>query len=105
MKYKRIENLDEALKGPAFILKHSAVCPISMGAKERVDEFMKDSEFDFYLVIVQEQRDVSNEIESKLDVVHESPQLLFVENGTALFVFNHGAINIENIKEALASRK
>lgn len=95
--YNRIEDLDE-IKGPAFILKHSNACPVSFSAKDEVDRFMQDSDIDFYMVVVQDQRDVSNEIEDKMQVKHESPQLLFVKEGKAQFVLNHGSITVENIR-------
>lgn len=92
--YKSIGSVEAVVKESAehqvFILKHSNVCPVSARAKEEVDKFAEGH--DVYLVVVQEQRDLSSKLAEKLSVRHESPQFLRIEGGKATKVLNHGDI-------------
>ena len=38
-------------------------------------------------------RDVSNQVGYKFQVIHQSPQLLFIKNGVVVAHESHGAIN------------
>ena len=102
--YKRIENVDEVLKAShdkqILILKHSTACPISRKAKSEVDRFLEQNkDMEAYLVVVQQQRPVSNELARKLGVVHESPQLLFIRDGAARKVLTHSEIRHRAIEQ------
>ena len=44
-------------------------------------------------------RDVSNAIAEKLDVIHQSPQMLILKNGVAVSVTNHSDINSDEVKK------
>ena len=98
--YKRITDVDEVISeskdNDIFILKHSNTCPISAAAKQEVDKFVEDH--DVYLVVVQDQRGVSDELAEKLSVKHESPQFILVRGGVARKVLNHDEITLQNIQ-------
>jgi len=102
MGYENIENLSKVLEESknhvVMILKHSNICPISTSAKHEVDKYLVEHRKNVYFVIVQRQRDLSNQIAEILGVKHESPQLLFVKNGVVVHVLNHDDITQENIK-------
>ncbi len=73
------------------ILKHSTTCPISMLAKNRIDLALKNEQLDlpvYYLDLLR-YRPISNQIAHDLEVQHESPQLIVVQNGAATFVSTH----------------
>ncbi|MEL0456690.1 bacillithiol system redox-active protein YtxJ [Flavobacteriaceae bacterium SZ-1-7] len=78
-----------------FIFKHSTRCGISRMVK---NQFEKDFDFDenqadlYYLDLIA-YRDISNAIAETFQVVHESPQLLVVKNGTVVAHASHGAVN------------
>ncbi|WP_370476593.1 bacillithiol system redox-active protein YtxJ [Tamlana flava] len=78
-----------------FIFKHSTRCGISRMVK---NQFEKDFGFDenqadlFYLDLIA-YRDISNAIAETFQVVHESPQLLVVKNGTVVAHASHGGVN------------
>ena len=99
--YLHLESFDKAEKQshqtPVIILKHSNTCPISTGAYDRVSELGKD----VYLVVVQEQRPLSNEIEAKTGVQHESPQILIIKDGKVTYHASHRAITAEVILQQL----
>ena len=52
-----------------------------------------DLNADLYYLDLLNYRDVSNEIGYKFQVMHQSPQLLIIKNGTAVAHASHGAIN------------
>jgi bacillithiol system protein YtxJ len=103
---KTLKNVDELLKisekERILILKHSNTCGISRHARSEVDSFLsKNNTQDVYLVVVQENRSVSNELADKLDVKHESPQFLVVRNKKAESVLNHFDVTSDNIEKSL----
>ena len=103
--YKQIEALDKLLERSGkkvLVLKHSTACPISGRAKREVDGYLEDNPgAEVYLVVVQERREVSNELEEKLGVRHETPQLLLIENGEVVDFWSHHGITREVVEQAL----
>lgn len=72
-----------------FILyKHSSRCNVSFDAYNELNEFIQNSKKDIYLVKVIESRALSNYIEERTGIRHESPQVLFFENAV---VKSHGS--------------
>ena len=104
--YKQITDVSGVLKesesAPVLVLKHSNACSFSGSARREVDKFLEaHPEAGVYLVVVQEQRLVSNELAERLGVRHETPQLLLLRDGRAERVWSHGAIEREEIAGAL----
>ncbi|MBN2289669.1 MAG: bacillithiol system redox-active protein YtxJ [Candidatus Glassbacteria bacterium] len=100
--YKTIEELAGVLQAsrdkPILILKHSRTCPISARAKARVDAFLgRRSDLEAYLVVVQDQRKVSDELAQALGVGHQSPQVLAVRQGKAEKALSHYQITEESL--------
>lgn len=90
---------------PVFLYKHSTACPTSARAGARVEEYFGAGDEDVpacYMIKVIESRAVSNAIEAELGVRHESPQLILVRDGKAVWHTSHSAIRAENIATALA---
>ncbi len=104
--YRQVKTADEILVASRgrklMVLKHSATCPISSRAKRELDSLLADNpDLEVYLVVVQQQRDVSNELAEKLDVLHESPQLLLIGDGMVLEYWSHQLITRELVEAAL----
>jgi bacillithiol system protein YtxJ len=78
-----------------IIFKHSTVCPISRMSYEKVKtEYpLNEDAADIYYLGVIEQRPLSNYIAEKLGVQHESPQMIVIKNGKAIFNESHLMIN------------
>jgi len=57
------------------------------------------SEVKPYFLDLLNHRDISAEIASRLDVEHQSPQLVIVRGGSALGVANHSEINADLVRE------
>lgn len=76
-----------------LIFKHSTTCGISrMVLNMFTGSYNLDEEKDIYFLDLHAHRDVSNAVESKFQVRHQSPQLLIVKNGEVTFHTSHGAI-------------
>jgi len=84
------------------IYKHSSTCGISrMVLGMFTDTYDTDLDIDLYFLTIQNHRDVSNAIEEKFHVKHESPQLLIIKNGEVVFHTSHGAIADITLKDYL----
>ena len=86
---------------PVVIFKHSLTCPISATAYDQMSQF----EGDIALVEVQRARELSNEIEDKLNVPHESPQVIVLHNGQVAWNASHFKITTEAVLTAVRSAK
>lgn len=109
--FKSINKLQDAIeksKGSGvFIYKFSVTCQgCSPATKQEIESFMKYGEkYEYYIIPVQNERELCGEVESKLGVKHQSPQLIFVKDGQAVFDLDHWDISEENIKEKLEELK
>lgn len=78
----------------AFIFKHSSRCGISSMVLKRFEKSMpsENIDFDYYLLDILKNRDISNLLANKFGVRHESPQLLVLKNGDLIAHDSHYAI-------------
>ena len=89
---------------PLVLFKHSTRCPVSA---EAYDAFLKhvakepNPEADYRMVLVVEERPVSNAVAEDLGVKHESPQLLFIKNGETTWHTSHWRITEDSLRENL----
>ncbi len=75
------------------VYKHSSTCGISRMVLNMFSEgYDTDLDIDLYFLTIQNHRDVSNAIEDRFGVRHESPQLLVIKNSEVVFHTSHGAI-------------
>ena len=82
---------------PVILFKHSSTCPISSAAYQQ----MSQVETDVSLVVVQRARDVSNEIEARTGVQHQSPQAIILRNGQAVWNASHYDITAGAVEQAV----
>jgi bacillithiol system protein YtxJ len=95
---KSLDDLaDRSKDRPVVIFKHSLTCPISAAAYDQMAEF----EGEVALVEVQRARELSGEIESRLGVAHESPQVIVLRNGQAAWNASHFKITADAVAEAV----
>ena len=95
-------------KAPVFIYKHSTTCPINARAAARIDAYLKDAPEDtpkMVFVKVIESRPVSLAMADTLDVKHESPQLILVDKGKAVWNASHEDITAASIAKAVSDLK
>ena len=85
-------------QNPIVIFKHSLTCPISASAFRQ----MKDYEGEIALVEVQRARELSNEIENRLGVRHESPQVIVLRNGQVVWDASHFKVTADAVADAVS---
>lgn len=101
---EQIQDLIEASERRLqLIYKHSHTCGICLVTKEDLENnfgrISKKAAMNFVNVI--KERAVSNAIAGKLDVRHESPQVLVVKNGTCFWNESHYSIKADEIMDVL----
>ena len=101
-KMEQFDEIDEISQTkPVVLFKHSTRCSISRMALKQFDaEFnYPEEKIDWYLLDLLNHRDLSNEIASRYNVVHQSPQIVVIRNGKAVFNESHGSISAEDLKQ------
>lgn len=83
------------------IFKHSTTCPMSASAYSE----LSDVNHDIMLVEVQRARDLSKEIERRMGVKHESPQVIVLKKGQVVWNASHFQIKRERLNEAIMALK
>ena len=88
------EIIDLSNEKAVLIFKHSTRCSISRFAlKQFENEFDLKGKITPYFLDLLNHRDVSNEIANRFDVFHQSPQILLIKNGKAIFSTSHDDID------------
>ena len=90
---------------PVVIFKHSTRCSVSrMALKQFENEFdlaSLDQKVLLYFLDLLEYRGISNEIAARFNVIHQSPQLLLIQNRKSVYAVSHSDIDAEVLKEKL----
>ena len=87
---------------PVVLFKHSTRCSISrMELKQFENEFDLEDKVDAYFLDLLEYRDISNEIASRFNVYHQSPQLLLIKEGKSVYDVSHSDIDAGELKRKL----
>jgi len=94
--------LEESKNKPVIIFKHSTTCSISATAKSRLERQWDAGGLEnvkpYYLDLLSN-RPVSNEIAEVLQVRHESPQLLLIQDGMCTYHASHLGISVDAVKK------
>ncbi len=102
-----ISMLDKAIESSfskdVMLFKHSTTCSISLMAKRRLEDDwdLEDAVTPYYLDL-KSFRNISDAISERLNVHHESPQVLLIRNGECIYDASHFDITISELKETLA---
>jgi bacillithiol system protein YtxJ len=88
---------------PVLVLKHSAWCGISSGALFAFGRHAAaEIEVPHWMVTIQTHAPVSEFITRTLHVAHQSPQLILLRGGEAIWTRSHREISLASLQEALA---
>ena len=101
---KQLDSIVEAsAEKPVVIFKHSTRGSISrMALKKFEREYdLAESEVAPYFLDLLEHRDISNEIAQKFQVIHQSPQLILIKDGKAVYNASHSEIDAEALKSKI----
>lgn len=82
---------------PVLLFKHSNACPISARAFRQMEEVKTPVS----IVIVQDSRDVSREVEQRTGIRHETPQALVLRNGRVVWDASHFDITSDVVEQAV----
>jgi bacillithiol system protein YtxJ len=86
----------------ALIYKHSSRCGVSLAAAAEVREFAEArQDVPVYVVDVVRDRALSREIERRLGVRHESPQVILLRNGEPVWDASHRRVTARELADAL----
>lgn len=84
---------------PVAIFKHSTRCSVSrMALRQFENEFDLSDKVTAYFLDLIAYRDVSNEIAHRFGVQHQSPQLILIKDGKAVYNASHSDIDAEELK-------
>lgn len=91
--------IEESRKNPVMIYKHSTRCGISGMALNRIERNWGSEFSDFkpYYLDLIAHREVSNAIASRFGVYHESPQVIIIKNGKAVYDASHMQIDTDRL--------
>ena len=99
-----LDEIDEISKTkPVLLFKHSTRCSVSLMAKNGLDRSwdLSEEEIATYYLDLLRYRPISNEIASRYNVMHESPQILLIKNGKCVYNTSHSNISVREIKRNL----
>ena len=87
---------------PVLVFKHSTRCSVSrMALKQFENEFDLKDRVEAYFLDLLEYRNISNEIAERFQVEHQSPQLILIKDGKAMYNVSHSAIDALELKGKL----
>ena len=98
--------LERSQKEPVVFFKHSTQCSRSAAAYEEMETFWSNNpEVPFGMVLVIEDRELSETLEDRFGIRHESPQAILVFRGKPVWHANHFKITARALEEAIAAQK
>ncbi|MBP7778895.1 MAG: bacillithiol system redox-active protein YtxJ [Acidobacteria bacterium] len=83
---------------PVILFKHSQTCGVSLMARELLADGSVPRPL--HEIVVQRQRELSNAVASTLGVRHESPQVVVVARGAAVWHSSHSGVTPDRIARA-----
>ncbi|WP_415327253.1 bacillithiol system redox-active protein YtxJ [Chryseobacterium sp. MMS23-Vi53] len=104
--WKKIESeqdlanaLEKSFENRIAIFKHSTSCFISKTVLRNFEKEIESSnqKADLYYLDLLAYRPISNKIAEDLDVTHQSPQLIVIENGKAINNASHQDISADQL--------
>jgi len=93
------EFLARANGSAAVLFKHSDTCGVSARAYAEMSKLREP----VGLIRVQKVRAVSDEIEKRWNVDHESPQVVIIRDGRAIWDASHFQVKAQQVESALES--
>lgn len=107
MNWKVLENVNqlEEIKEAShhklqLLFKHSTHCIISkMALKNFESDFLLHDVIDVYYLDLTAYRDISNKIADDFGITHQSPQILLIKDGVAVYAASHESIDANVLKE------
>jgi bacillithiol system protein YtxJ len=97
--YQINEIIEASKRKPQLFFKHSTRCSISTMALNRFEKsgILDNEHMDCWYLDLLEFRPISSEIEKLTKVIHQSPQVIVVNNEQVVYSESHGMIDAVEI--------
>jgi bacillithiol system protein YtxJ len=97
---------ERSAKEPVVLFKHSTQCSRSADAYEEVQTFLsRHPDVPCGMVLVIEDRELSDALEDQFGIRHESPQAILVSKGSPVWHANHSRVTAAALESAIANQK
>lgn len=97
---------ERSQKEPVVLFKHSTQCSRSADAYEELQAFMSDHpETTCGMVLVIEDRELSESMEEQLGIRHESPQAIVISRGNPIWHASHFEVTAKALEDAIALQR
>lgn len=92
--------VSESAQTPVLIFKHSTRCPVSrMALRNFEQEYdIEEGKLKAYYLDLLEHRDISNEIATRFGIYHQSPQVILIKDGKAVYDTSHHEIDAGEVR-------
>lgn len=100
---QQLEDIKQrSFERPQVIFKHSTSCSISSTVLNRLNRSEAPDNTDFYYLEILQHKGLSTQIATDFGVTHESPQILLIEEGSAVYDESHMGISMDEITERVS---
>ncbi len=92
---------EESNTQPVLIFKHSTTCSISKATLDRLERNWNDEDMatlKMYYLDLLSYRSISNQVADEFNIEHQSPQVLIISNGKAVYTNSHFGIEYKTLK-------
>ena len=89
--------ISNSYQQPIVVFKHSNSCPLSSAAYRELEKL----EAEVSMIVVQTAREVSQELAEITGVGHETPQVIILRNGSAVWDASHFDVKATAVLVAL----
>ncbi|MFT6872154.1 MAG: bacillithiol system protein YtxJ [Roseivirga sp.] len=95
--------IEESKDQPVLIYKHSTRCGISSMVLERLERSWTsaDNPIKPYILDLISFRDLSNAVAQTFQVYHESPQVILIKDGKAIYNASHMQVSFDAMKREI----
>lgn len=95
--------ISNSKKKPKVIFKHSTRCGISRMVLKNFESgyTLNDDDASFYLLDLLNNRELSNTIASRLNIMHQSPQVIVIDNEEIIHTDSHHGIDIKKVEQLI----
>ncbi|NJO02827.1 MAG: bacillithiol system redox-active protein YtxJ [Bacteroidia bacterium] len=96
----------ESIRQKVLIFKHSIHCGVSASVLSELENVWQDEEMQglkpYFLDLIR-YRSISNQIAEDFGVVHQSPQVIVIESGRAIYNSAHFGISYQELRNLAQS--
>lgn len=87
----------QSAQHPVIVFKHDTNCRISRAAYDEMQQIIQE----VAIIDVAREKDLSRDIAERMGVKHESPQVLVIRDGRAVWSASHYDITLDAVARAI----